>query len=180
MSTTSSSSSSRSHPRTPLHERSNSEKNKLASGIRLVPYSPPRLDGEPGGDSHGSPTEYGRRDSNHANEDPSNSNPTKKKTSPAKDGLHAAYPGSTLSSPTSSIASFGRARGKGVSGTKLGPDSSGVGPSTPSPVHIRSSYGSNMGRLTASADGQHDAGPASPTSKTPRSRRGNHIALHPD
>ncbi|KAK9423900.1 hypothetical protein SUNI508_03916 [Seiridium unicorne] len=176
-STTSSSSSSRSYPRTPLHERSNSEKNKLASGIRLVPYSPPRLDGEPTGDSHGPSMENGRRDSHHLTEDPSIASPSKRKTSLAKDELDAARPGSALPSPTSSTTSFVRAKGRGVSGTKLGPDSSGAGPSTPTPDYNRSSYGSNMSNLNAPAD---DDGAASPTIRSPRSRRGNHIALHPD
>ncbi|KAH8202214.1 hypothetical protein TruAng_003591 [Truncatella angustata] len=177
----SSSSSSRSFPRTPLHERSTSEKNKLASGIRLVPYSPPRLssDGEAAGASHGATTEHGRRDNYHGTEDPSISSPTERKTSHhSENEFHATQPGSALSSPTSSARSFAaRAKGRGVSGTKLGPESSGVGPSTPTPGLNRFSYGSNMSNFNAPADAQHDEGPTSPT---PKSRRSNHIALNPD
>lgn len=175
------SSSSRSRPRTPLHETSSSERNQRASGIRLVPYSPPRLssDGESTGASHEPDAETGRRGSHFATGGPAISNPTKGKTSRSKDEFDTLHPGPSLSSPTSSTTSFGRAKGRGVSGTKLGPNSSGAGPSTPTPVHIRSSYGSNMSGLNADADAQHDVG-LGPTSPNPKSRRSNHIALNPD
>ncbi|KAI1866055.1 uncharacterized protein JN550_008033 [Neoarthrinium moseri] len=182
MSSTTSSSSSSGSRRAPLHERSNSEKNKLAA-IRVVPYSPPRPERESAGSSHGTFAEHGHGDGHATSEDPAISSPTRKKASLAHDGHHTGYPSSPLSSPTSfssSTSSLARGHSRGVSGTKLGADLSGAGPSTTTPAHTRSSYGSNMSGSNASANLFND-GPTSPLSKkTPKSRRQNVISVHPD
>lgn len=182
-------------PTTPVNNETE-KRDRLSGGIRLVPYSPPRLSGDLEGDSitgdaHEQPTDHRRRSSSHnVNwKDPFTSSQTqpapqtKKKTSPAQHGLSATHPSSILTSPTSSVASFGEAKGRGVSGTKPGSDS-GAGPSTPNPPgYSKPSYGrrsSTMSGLDPPPDiQQHGAALTSP-SKTPRSRRANHIALHPD
>jgi hypothetical protein len=167
----SSSSSSTSHSqRSPLHERSNSETNKL--GIRLVPYSPPRLDRESiGSASQGPTTDAGYEGSNQFSDD---GTPTKAKTTIARDESYATHPGASLASPTYSATSLVRAKGRGVSDSA----SSGAGPSTPPPAHNWSSYGSRRSSLNAGSE----SGLTSPNAKTPgqRSRRDNHIAVHPD
>lgn len=177
-------------PTTPTNETDKSK--RLSGGIRLVPYSPPRLsgEGEPAGDSHGPPSDHGRRSSSHNAptnwKDPFAPNLSKKKTSPAQDGLSATHPSSILTSPTSSVASFGEAKGRGVSGTKPGPDS-GARPSTPNretaPVYSKPSYGRSstiMSGLDPPPDIQERRASVASPSKTPRSRRTNHITLHPE
>ncbi|ETS75683.1 hypothetical protein PFICI_12627 [Pestalotiopsis fici W106-1] len=187
-STASLSPSSRSRrPTTPVNNETE-KRDRLSGGIRLVPYSPPRLSGEGDstGDAHGPPSDHRRRSSNSQNvnwKDPFTTNPTtKKKNPPTQDGLSATHPSSILTSPTSSVVSFGEAKGRGVSGTKPGSDS-GAGPSTPkAPVYSKPSYGSGstMSGLDAPPDIQQHGATLTSPSKTPRSRRANHIALHPD
>ncbi|KAH8653649.1 hypothetical protein BX600DRAFT_515901 [Xylariales sp. PMI_506] len=184
MSSSSTSASSSRSGRLPLHERSVSEQNKI--GIRLVPYSPPRLDGE-AGNSNAADAEAGqagRSSSSHSSQraldDPFKS-PTRRRHSHAINEIHASDAESVLSSAASSTTSLVRVKGSGVSGSKPGPDLSGVGPSTPLIGHKkRSSSGSNISRFHApSTPSRRDSGSTSPK-KTPRSRRDNIIALHPD
>ncbi|KAK8065839.1 hypothetical protein PG997_012586 [Apiospora hydei] len=179
---TSSSSSSSQSPRRPLHERSKSDSNKLP-GIRLVPYSPPRLshgEGEPSS-SHGTSSTAGADSSSyeyHTTSDEGSSSPT------IREGRKGSLPfiigtGSALPSPTSSTASLVRAKGKGVSGPKLGSDLSGA-PTPQHPVNSRASYGSNNSRLNPPSDTSEYGDPATPTQKFVRSKADRFINVHED
>ncbi|KAK7967226.1 uncharacterized protein PG986_001503 [Apiospora aurea] len=180
--TSSSSSTSSQSPRRPLHERSKSDGNKLP-GIRLVPYSPPRLshgEGEPSS-SHGTSSTVGADSSSyeyHTTSDEGSSSPT------IREGRKGSLPfiigtGSALPSPTSSTASLARAKGKGVSGPKLGSDLSGA-PTPQHPVNSRASYGSNNSRLNPPSDTSEYGDPATPTQKFVRSKADRFINVHED
>ncbi|KAK7963697.1 hypothetical protein PG988_010671 [Apiospora saccharicola] len=177
---TSSSSSSQSPTRRPLHERSKSDSNKLA--IRIVPYSPPRLshgETEPPSSSQGTSSGAGAGSSSnyeyHSSSDQSSS-PTiregRKGSLPFNFG-----PGSAQPSPTSSTASLVRAKGKGVSGSKLGSDLSGAAPLHP--VNRRTSYGSS---LRPPSDTSEYGDPATPTQtqKLVRPKADRFINVHED
>lgn len=181
---TSSSSSSSQSPRRPLHERSKSDNNKLA--IRIVPYSPPRLshgDTEPPSSSQGTSSGAGPGSSSnyeyHTNSDQSSS-PT------IREGRKGSLPfiigtGSAQPSPTSSTASLVRAKGKGVSGSKLGSDLSGA-PTPLHPVNRRASYGSSSSCLHPPSDTSEYGDPATPTQsqKLVRPKADRFINVHKD
>ncbi|XXG96710.1 ERMES complex subunit mmm1 [Hypoxylon texense] len=178
MSSSESSSSSRSQ-RPPLHERSESEKNKLQ--IRIVPYSPPRPgDAEASRPSAGGPG-IGSDNVQSTTSDPATITPrTTRVTSYGKEDYGAESSSSpSFSTPASPLA---RAKGRGVSGSKLASDSSGVERTAPpSPVINRPSYGSNIRRINPqSQSSHHDDGPVSPTWKRSFSRRENFINVHAD
>ncbi|KAI0013947.1 hypothetical protein F4779DRAFT_299576 [Xylariaceae sp. FL0662B] len=167
-----SSSSSSDSQRSPLHERSNSEKNKLQ--IRLVPYSPPRPEAEASG-SHG-PESESENNGAHTAHHPANT--STKATFYEKEG-YAFEQGSALSStstrstPSTPLA---RAKDRGVSGSKLASDSSGVQQTAPPPL-----ASSNIRRInTPSQQSGHDDRPASPTSRPTTSRRDKIINVHSD
>lgn len=169
-----SSSSPRSH-RTALHERSNSEKNKLA--IRIVPYTPPRLAST--GSSHAEATAGGDNDDIHNPGHGPVRQAIRTPTRGGKNDYYASSPGSVLSR-SSATSSPTRAKGKGVSGTKPSSDSSGVGllSTPPTPGNSRLSYDSSRtSRLNLPA--RDDVVPISP-SRTSRSRRDRHISVHSD
>ncbi|KAI0816658.1 hypothetical protein GGR55DRAFT_247800 [Xylaria sp. FL0064] len=168
----SSSTSSSSHSqRTPLQERTSSEKNKLQ--IRLVPYTPPKIEAEEVG-SHA--PEPGTARSNIVFEE-TNDRPTSSSTSYGKE----RFIGSALSSPPSSsspIVSSTWVKGKGVSESRLVSDSSGAEhPAPPPPVVLRPSHGSFIRRVNAPTQhlqGQRDnedALSSTPTKLAPRRER---------
>lgn len=177
MSSSESSSSSRSQ-RPPLHERSESEKNKLQ--IRIVPYSPPRPgDAEASRSSAGGPG-IGSDDVQSTANDPATTTPrTTRATSFGKESYGAGPYSSSPSTPASPLA---RAKGRGVSGSKLASDSSSVGSTAPlSPVISRPSYGSNIRPINPQSQSSHsDDGSASPTWKRSLSRREKFINVHSD
>ncbi|KAK8035198.1 hypothetical protein PG993_010193 [Apiospora rasikravindrae] len=183
---TSSSSPSSKSQRRPLHERSKSDSNKL-SAIRLVPYSPPRLshgESEPGS-SHGTSSSATGADSSnyeyHTTSDEGSSSPTIREGRGSRKGSlpFIIGTGSASPSPTSSTASLVRAKGKGVSGSKLGSDLSGA-PTPQHPVNSKASYGSNNSRLNPPSDTSEYGDPATPTQKFVRSKADRFINVHED
>ncbi|KAI0840485.1 hypothetical protein F5Y06DRAFT_241576 [Hypoxylon sp. FL0890] len=183
MSSSASSSSSQSQ-RPPLHERSESEKNRLQ--IRIVPYSPPRPgDGEDSGGSRARESRAGEEeDVQSATNDPANiiTPRTRRDTIYGKDfGVESPSPSPSNSTPGSPLA---RAKSRGVSGSKLASDPAGVGRTAPpSPVINTPSYGSNIRRINPQSEpspSRHDDGPGSATWKRSFSRRENFINVHSD
>ncbi|KAI1760156.1 hypothetical protein GGR53DRAFT_102301 [Hypoxylon sp. FL1150] len=187
MSSSESSSSSRSQ-RPPLHERSESEKNKLQ--IRIVPYSPPRPSDADTSRSSGGPGIGIGSDNvqNTANEAAITTPRTTRAraASYGKEGHgvdpYSSYSSSPFSTPASPLA---RAKGRGVSGSKLASDSSSVErterTAPPSPVINRPSYGSNIRRINPQSQSSHsDDGSTSPTWNRSLSRREKFINVHSD
>ena len=175
----SSSSSSSSHSqRTPLFERSDSEKNKLQ--IRLVPYTPPKITAE--------------ETALHAPEpETPRSNIAFPKTNDRTSNASTSYGrerfiGSALSSPASSsspIVSSTWVKGKGVSESRLASDSSGAEhPTPPPPAVLRTSHSSFIRRVNAPTQqiqGQRDNGQASsPTPPKVAPRRERVISVNSD
>ncbi|KAI1781460.1 hypothetical protein F4818DRAFT_38471 [Hypoxylon cercidicola] len=177
MSSSESSSSSRSQ-RPPLHERSESEKNKLQ--IRIVPYSPPRPgDAEASRPSASGPG-IGSDDVQRTTSDPAITTPrTTRVTSYGKEDYGAESSSPSFSTPASPLA---RVQGRGVSGSKLASDSSSAGRTAPpSPVINRPSYGSNIRPINPqSQSSHHDDEPVLSTWKRPVSRREKIINVHAD
>ncbi|CAJ2505957.1 Uu.00g000870.m01.CDS01 [Anthostomella pinea] len=183
MSSSTSSSSSHSQ-RSPLHERSNSEKNKLQ--IRVVPYTPPRLDEVEAGDSHAREAEAGNDGAHHTAINPSGSASTGL-TPYGKEGYQGFTswsPSSTLS-PSSPASPSARVQGSRVSASKPSSDSSGAECTAPpaAPVLSKASYGSNIRRINAPTrqSRRHEDDPASPASPTWRkSKYRRDINVHSD
>ncbi|KAI1384491.1 uncharacterized protein F4822DRAFT_365353 [Hypoxylon trugodes] len=191
MSSSTSSSSSSHSQRSPLQERTDSEKNKLQ--IRIVPYSPPRpSDGEGSGRSNAQEPQFGEDDSQRTTTNdpaPITTPKTSRSTIYEKEGYGAdtPSPSPSFSTPASPLA---RVQGRGVSGSKLASDSAGAGaqhiapPS--SPVINRPSYGSNIRRINPQSQpssSRHDNEPGSAGSaqrKRSFSRRENYINVHSD
>ncbi|KAI1322825.1 hypothetical protein F5Y16DRAFT_27638 [Xylariaceae sp. FL0255] len=176
----SNSSSSLNSQRVPLQERSEAEKNKLQ--IRLVPYSPPRL--EAGEGSSPAADESGIQGSTSGasrgrTQNSSSYTPTlqRKASSPA---LSSAY------SPTTPSPSWARAGTRSVSATRWGPDPAGGARVTPpTPAMLRAgAYGSNIRRVNAFTqplETQDDDEPGpSPLRSRPSSRIGRVINVHSD
>ncbi|KAI0526354.1 hypothetical protein F5B22DRAFT_154481 [Xylaria bambusicola] len=177
MSSSSSSSSSHSQ-RTPLYERTDSEKNKLQ--IRLVPYTPPKITAEETA-SHAPEPETPR------------SNIAFQKTNDRTSNASTSYGrerfiGSALSSPASSsspIVSSTWVKGKGVSESRFGSDSPGTEhPAPPPPAVLRTSHSSFIRRVNAptqQSQGQRDNGQASsPTTAKAAPRRERVISVNSD
>ncbi|KAK4157881.1 hypothetical protein C8A00DRAFT_11245 [Chaetomidium leptoderma] len=125
---------------TPIQDRSNSQSNK--PGIRLVPYSPPRLDPEDRVPSQASSRENaGSRCSANYN-DPPSSNAGHPRRPSWRDEVtegDADGQGSALSSPTAPSFSLASPRDeRGVSGVKPMASPSGVGPAGPTAPRLRS------------------------------------------
>ncbi|KAI5855596.1 hypothetical protein GGS23DRAFT_608127 [Durotheca rogersii] len=178
-STPPSSSSSSQSRRIGLHERSESEKNKLQ--IRIVPYSPPRLaEGEASGSKpHAAEPEIGEDGARLATNNPAITTPrTAKTTAYRSESQRADSSPSLFSTPATPSV---RPKGRGVSGPKLASDSSALESATPpSPVINRPPYGTNSRRINRSQPSHHDGGPASPSWKPSVSRRENYINVHAD
>ncbi|KAI1478717.1 hypothetical protein F4774DRAFT_150841 [Daldinia eschscholtzii] len=183
MSSTSSSASNL--PRTPLHERSDSENNKLQ--IRMVPYSPPRpLDDEDNSrlshpEEQSEQTE-GEEDVQSATGSATITTPrTPKATTHGRRGYGAESSRSqSFSSPISPATGV---KSSDVSGSKLASGSGGVEHTAPqTPVINTLSYGSNIKRINPQSQpspSRHDDGPARPRRGTV-SRRENYISVHAD
>ncbi|KAI8635018.1 hypothetical protein F5Y19DRAFT_470069 [Xylariaceae sp. FL1651] len=176
MSSATSSSSSHSQ-RPPLHERSNSEKNKLQ--IRLVPYSPPRIEADEAG-PHSLQSEVAGSDGAFY----TTRGATGNTSATLGKGRHSESLLSSPSSPSSPTSSSARVRAKGVSGSRLVSDSYGAEPAPPPPAVIRTSHGSYIRRVNAPTQqlqAQHDDRSASsPTWTKPASRRDRFISVHSD
>ncbi|KAI8958083.1 hypothetical protein F5Y11DRAFT_54220 [Daldinia sp. FL1419] len=181
MSSTSSSSSQ--PPRTPMHERSDSEKNKLQ--IRMVPYSPPRpLDDEDDSRlSHADEQAGEDEDVQSATDSATITTPrTPKATIRGKRsyGAESSLRSPSFSTPISPLAGI---KDSDVSGSKLASGSGRVEHTAPqTPVINRPSYGSNIRRINPQSQpspSRHDDG-SSPTWRGPVSRRENYINVHSD
>ncbi|KAI2630606.1 hypothetical protein GGR54DRAFT_161697 [Hypoxylon sp. NC1633] len=181
----SASSSSSQLQRQPLHERSESEKNKLQ--IRIVPYSPPRPDvddGEGSSRPHAPESQVGEDDTRGRFSDPTQvTTPrTTRSTNYEREAYGADSSPSSFSTPASPLAS--RAKGRGVSGSKLASDQAGAeSTAPPSPVINRPSYGTNTRRVNPQlqpSQSRHDDRSPSPTWNRSLSRRDNLINVHAD
>lgn len=166
MSSSSTSSSSHSR-RAPLHERTDSENNK--HHIRLVPYTPPKIDAE----------EARSRVSESTRSLVDPFTPKDRSSSISSQFGRERFIGSALSSPSSSsspVTSSTWVRGQGVS------ELSGAGfPTPPSRAVLRTSHGEHGYSPTQQFQGQRDNGPAlSPTVSRPLSRRNTSINIHSD
>lgn len=178
-------------PTTPLHERSNSQNNSRL-GIRIVPYTPPRIDPE-----NRAPSQTSSRDNEDSRRCSGNYND--QATSNAGHGRRESWrgevaeesvgaPGSALSSPTASGFSLARSRDERVSGVKPMPwGPSGVGPARPTMPHLRSSseVSTSIAAFNASAHQSRSDDSPSPASATsqprrPLPRRKTFVAVHSD
>lgn len=172
----SSTSSSSQPPRTPLHERSNSENNKLQ--IRLVPYSPPR----PATEASGSQGPEADDDTPRKADEATGATWTRTRTPLVEEEEHAFDQGFDFSSPSSSPARATRSKKTRVSGSRQAPESFGLEPSTPpTPVANRPTIASMSRRQSAPAQPfQSQNVPTSPTLQRPQSRRSRVIKVHSD
>lgn len=179
----------RTSPTTPLHERSNSQNNRL--GIRIVPYSPPRPDDERAPSQASSRENAESRCSGNYNDQPSSSSGHARRPSWRDEvtKVHAGSPGSALSSPAAPALSLAKSRDERVSGVKPVASPSSVGPAGPTaaPSRTPSEVSTNISTSNASTvqRGRTDesSSPASAKSQRPRplSRRRNlQLAVHPD
>ncbi|GAP86487.1 putative serine-rich protein [Rosellinia necatrix] len=177
MSSSSASSSSPSR-RTPLHQRTNSENNKRQ--IRLVPYTPPKIDADETGsrapdlESTGSHVAF---------------RPTEDRTSSASTSLgRDRFISSSFSLPSSSsspVTASTWVKGEGVSESRLVSDSSGnEHPAPPARAVLRTSHGSSIRQVNAPTRpflGQHGNAPGLPPTPTrPASRRDRFISINSD
>ncbi|KAK4242591.1 hypothetical protein C8A03DRAFT_29185 [Achaetomium macrosporum] len=126
-------------PTTPPKERSKSQNSK--AGIRLVPYSPPRLDPEDRAPSQTSSRENAGSRSSGTYDDQANSGAGRARRSSWKDEVtegHGASQGPAVSSPSGSGAPLAKFRDERVSGVKPLASPSGVGQAGPTARHLRS------------------------------------------
>ncbi|KAI0181060.1 hypothetical protein GGR52DRAFT_16898 [Hypoxylon sp. FL1284] len=177
MSSSESSSSSRSQ-RSPLRERSASEKNKLQ--IRIVPYSPPGPDDAEASRSSADRSGIRSDGDESTTSDPAAITPRARIASHEKKSYGAEL--SSSPSPSTPASPLARAKGRRVSGSKLASNSSELERTAPlSPVTSRPSYGSNIRRINPqSPPSQQDDGLVSPTWNRSLSRRDNFINVHSD
>ncbi|KAH6636608.1 hypothetical protein F5144DRAFT_187034 [Chaetomium tenue] len=166
-----------------LQERSNSQTNK--PGIRLVPYSPPRLDPEDRAPSQASSRE--NRSSGLFN-DQASSNASHSRRTSWRDEVTEGQ-GSALSSPTARRSSLARSRDERVSGVKPLGSPSTLGPAGPTAPTLRSpsEVSTNTTDFNAPAPRRSRAesspSPATAHSRHKRSdsRRGTlRLAVHPN
>ncbi|KAI1812861.1 hypothetical protein GGS20DRAFT_512803 [Poronia punctata] len=170
----SSSTSSSIHSKSqPLHERTNSEKNKQQ--IRLVPYTPPKIEAEETG-SHVESKAAGSGGASPTIKDP---------FGPSTPLRRERLPGSAVSSPpssSSSTTSLAWVRAKNVSDSPFSLDSTGSGhPTPPPPAIVRTPHGSPVRRFNAPAQQsrtQRENVPA--TRSRPVSRRDRYITINSD
>ncbi|KAH8879391.1 hypothetical protein GQ53DRAFT_39691 [Thozetella sp. PMI_491] len=167
-------------PRPALHERSQSQNNKLA--IRIVPYTPPRLvSGERPPSQVSSHSRYadessaGNYDSYRDHESTSLAGPSQPSFADRKKG-NASSRGSALSSDSTLSLRLVSAQDEGVSGTKQAPERQGSGaqPTPLSPTRTRpvlstpSEVGlGNITSVNASFSPQH-LSPAPPQANFPQ------------
>jgi hypothetical protein len=177
-------------PKTPLHERSNSQTNK--PGIRLVPYSPPRLDPEDRAPSQASSRDNaGSRASGNYNDKAGGNaeHSTRPSWTDEVTEGQAGSQGSALSSPTAPAFSLAKFRDGRVSGVKPLASPSDLGPAGPTAARLSSSseVSANISSHNASEPRRSRAddspSPASVAAQRPRSlsrRRNLRLAVHPN
>ncbi|KAK0711164.1 hypothetical protein B0H67DRAFT_277436 [Lasiosphaeris hirsuta] len=176
---------------TPLRERSRSQNNTLA--IRIVPYTPPRLDHDGRTPSQAS----SRAQANYDQADRESFNaPAARRPSWRAERMegYASNPGSALSSPSGSSFSLARAKDGGVSGSKRAASPSALGPGGPTAPALRSPSEVSTNIASMNAPSPHDtrlgespaagspasSGSASQPQPRPLSRRANVVAVHSD
>lgn len=169
-----------------LRESNNSDSTR--NTIRTVPYSPPKLEPEVGSpqEAESSGAAAAAAGASRSNSQPDIFGPYRRKGSIVRPGT-----GSELSSTSTVRTPLAGAKGKAVSGTKPGSDSSGS-PSPHIPAHITAPYGSNITRHNApspSPRSPHDDEHTTPTkpsasnrtrSASTRARHDRVIAVHSD
>ncbi|KAJ2985456.1 hypothetical protein NUW58_g5520 [Xylaria curta] len=173
----STSSSSRSQ-RTPLHERTNSEKNKQQ--IRLVPYTPPKIEAEEARSRVPESATPGSDVDHHTARDRTSNNSTL--------FGRERFIGSALSSPfpsSSPISSSTWVKGKGVSESQLASDLSGTEhPAPPAQAVLRTSHGSVIRQVNAPTQHfrgqQRNISASSSITRKPVPRRDRFINIHSD
>ncbi|KAI0395370.1 hypothetical protein F5Y17DRAFT_205468 [Xylariaceae sp. FL0594] len=159
--------------RKPLHERSNSEKNKLQ--IRLVPYSPPKIADEDTASQSESRASGSRADTSPTLRDFPHPT-TSAKGRERRQGSNISPPSSSSSSSTTTAW----VRSKGVSDLRLASDSSSAGhPSPPPPALLRSSHGSFIRRINTPPN-QQKRDDGQPIRSRPVSRRERIISINSD
>ncbi|KAL2020265.1 hypothetical protein VTK56DRAFT_8589 [Thermocarpiscus australiensis] len=176
---------------TPLHQRSNSQNDK--PGIRIVPYTPPRLDPDERTPSQASSRDNAssRRSGTYDNQISSSAGHAKRSSWRAEvTESHAGRPGPALASPTTSGFSLARPRDGRVSGVKPVASPSSSGPAGPTTHRLRSpsDVSTHVTAVDASSSSalrsrlEHSPSPVSATSQRPRplSRRRNFIAVNSD
>lgn len=125
-----------------LQESYNSDSTR--NTIRTVPYSPPKLDSEAGSPYEAeSGAAAAAAGASRSNSQPDIFGPYRRKGSTVRPGT-----GSELSSTSTVRLPLAGAKGKAVSGTKPGSDSSGP-PSPHNPANTTAPYGSNITRRNA-------------------------------
>ncbi|KAK3302115.1 uncharacterized protein B0T15DRAFT_404370 [Chaetomium strumarium] len=175
-------------PTTPPKERSKSQNSK--AGIRLVPYSPPRLDPEERAPSQTSSRENAGSRSSGIYDDQANSGTDRTRRSSWKDEVtegHGASQGPALSSPSGSGASLAKFRDERVSGVKPLASPSGVGHAYPTARHLRSVSEVSLSTITGTGPDVSESrrsrasSSASSTHGRPRSlSRRLRLAVHPN
>ncbi|KAK4188682.1 hypothetical protein QBC35DRAFT_451032 [Podospora australis] len=186
---------SRHGPSTPLHARSQSQNNSKL-GIRLVPYTPPKLDEERAPSQASFRENAGSRsDGNYEDQrgrllgSQAGHSRRRSERSEVTTESYAGKPGPALSSPIAPTVSLVSSRGERVSGLKPLVSPSGLGQAHPTtaPLKSPSDVATNIAATNASAQPSRAAElPSSPVVAAPRSssrppsRRRTIIALNPD
>ncbi|KAK4123760.1 hypothetical protein N657DRAFT_572942 [Parathielavia appendiculata] len=175
-------------PTTTLHERSNSQNNK--PGIRLVPYSPPRLDPENRAASQASSRENAGSRCSGNYDDKTGGNAEHSRRPSWRDEVTEGRVGSLgLPSPTAPAFSLAKSRDPRVSGVKPRASPSDLSPAGPTTPHLSSAseVPANIASHNVSEPRRSRAddtpSPASATAQRPRSlsrRRNLRLAVHPN
>ncbi|KAK4106568.1 hypothetical protein N658DRAFT_482394 [Parathielavia hyrcaniae] len=179
-------------PTTPRHERSNSQNNK--PGIRLVPYSPPRLDPENRAASQASSRDNAGSRCSGSHDDKTSGNAEHSRRPSWRDEVtkgRSGSVGSALPSPTAPAFSLAKSSHPRVSGVKPRASPSDLSPAGPTarrlsstsayevPASIASHHASEPRRSRA----EETPSPASAAAKRPRSlsrRRNLRLSVHPN
>lgn len=175
---------------TPLRERSNSQTNSRLA-IRIVPYTPPRIDPENRAPSQTSSRDNaGSRCSGSYSDQPSSNAAQGRRPSwrgEVAEG-NAGSPGSALSSPTASAFSLARSRDERVSGVKPMASPSAVGSGGPTSPQLRSPFevSTNIAAFNATAlqqsrpDDSPSQASAAAQPRRPLPRRKTFVTVHAD
>ncbi|KAK3944714.1 hypothetical protein QBC46DRAFT_158781 [Diplogelasinospora grovesii] len=172
---------------TPLHQRTQSQNNTLA--IRIVPYTPPRLDPEESrAASQASSHAYASRHSSGIYGDPKRSSSNAGEVGQSsrhwegregKEGKeriegHASRPGPALSSPSDLSLRLVKTRDEGVSGSRLGSDANPSGaehgrptaPALRSPSEVSTNIAANYASTLQQGHVHHGESPTLPSGST--------------
>ncbi|KAI0190092.1 hypothetical protein F4808DRAFT_31424 [Astrocystis sublimbata] len=175
-SSTSSSSHSQRTP-IPLYERTSSERNQLQTGIRLVPYTPPKIEADEVGSRAAEPeTPTGSVDFH---------SPRDRTSSTSTVFGRGGFTGSESSSPVASsspITAPTRVLAKGVSEARRVSGLPGSeDPAPPARAVVRTSHGSFIRHVNPPSQNARDHVPTSPTpNPKSASRRDRSISIHAD